>query len=244
MQLLKVNGQHTVFKIELEEMPDGMAWAFETAMKKASFTANTWQGRGELKRFSNIFQGDLAKNAFLLAVELLKKPLFDRMVEYDRIRTDGFKNPDLYDLALEKDGLFTIEVKSSAEKTLSLIEDVCESRRIIVNLNNCHEKYSDLLVQTFFIAKHGHFFVNDDLTKPLNEQSAKAYVDAMKSSGVEIYIVGGATMAMQIEASNQTFVVANAMANARQRTYANIMIKDAMDASAVMRHLSDMVKQD
>lgn len=59
---INVSDNHTLFEDRVKNLKNEVVWATEIATQKAMTTYNSWQNRSPIKRFANIFQGDLAKN--------------------------------------------------------------------------------------------------------------------------------------------------------------------------------------
>lgn len=230
---------HEIFVFKTTEETDAIAWAHETALKKCSYTQDSWQNRSPCKRFTNIFLGDLAKN---LIMKFLRDELRlpdASLVEYDRIRTDGFKCNDMFDLAINSvGGRKNIEVKSSGEKFSGNLDKLME-RRIIVNMNNVHTHFEWLAVQVLFVPENLSFFKNEDFDCGNLPNFAQHYVQTFLAQNVLAYAMAYATREMQEQAAKETFMVSNPDAGANQRSYANIQIKNALP----LRQLEAYVKR-
>jgi hypothetical protein len=66
-------------------------WAMFTSMKKFPYTVQGMRNRPPLVKLDDLFRGDLAKNAM---IEYLHNNGVNIVEEYDRSRTDNYKNPN------------------------------------------------------------------------------------------------------------------------------------------------------
>jgi hypothetical protein len=138
-----------VIHIELSAIPEIVAASTHSATMKAQrrHTADTWQrGRTDLKKFTDLFPGDLAKN---IVYDYLTGGLGLQIVNYDQIRTDDWCNSDPYDLKL---GDATIEVKSSIEKSLVHVEEVQKQRRVMIYAQLQH--LNNHIFQVYYIGEN------------------------------------------------------------------------------------------
>lgn len=119
-----------------------------TAQRKAPNLANTWQERGIIRKYTDLYPGDLA----VLAVEEYLKDKVPKIINYDVFRVHSgidpeFQRPGKWDLLIcDK---FYIEVKSSLEKRFDTcnIEKVIKNRRIM-----CYPKREvQIHVQVYYI---------------------------------------------------------------------------------------------
>ena len=138
---------------------------FSATMKaKNKNTANTWQQRTPFQQFTDLFPGDLAKNVVADYLNVIQSIV---TVNYDKVRTDGFKYNDQYDLLLGQD---KIEVKSSLEKQLQNPKAIKNNRRIII--------YSELqgisayIFQVYYLTKNSSSTFCNDLER-LKEDELK-----------------------------------------------------------------------
>ncbi|MCB9196571.1 MAG: hypothetical protein H6598_10130 [Flavobacteriales bacterium] len=225
-----------VYKVDSSEQRVKCAkWAYKTAIAKANYTADTWQKRpNKYAKFVDIYYGDYAKN--LLKLFILSNNPELTVIEYDKVRTDDFKNHDLYDLMICDS---TIEVKSSLEKYTSDLNRIYNERRIIINVNSPHESLSDFVVQVFFVPsdlKHYESIEDDNKKNPdINDDEVvvKCQNEAKYSlNQTSVYIMGWINKQQEINAiteakNNSGFDVSNQQSNAKKRTYANVLIKDS-----------------
>ena len=153
------NPRHTFFEFDVKECVSEVAWARETAYKKAMHTKDTWQRRGACKRFTNLFHGDLAKNIFRRFIVFNRPDVAESLSEYDRVRDDGFRNNDVYDLMLICKGRqCSIEVKSSCEKYTNSIDEIYANRRLIINVDSVHSHRSCAYVQVMYVPANLNYF--------------------------------------------------------------------------------------
>lgn len=225
-----------VYKVDSSEQRVKCAeWAYKTAIAKANYTADTWQKRpNKYAKFVDIYYGDYAKN--LLKLFILSNNSESTVTEYDEVRTDDFKYHDLYDLMICDS---TIEVKSSLEKYTSDLNRIYNGRRIIINVNSPHENLSDFVVQVFFVPsdlKHYESIEDDNKKNPdINDDEVvfKCQTETKYSlNQTSVYIMGWINKQQEINAiteakKNSGFDVSNQQSNAKNRTYANVLIKDS-----------------
>lgn len=216
------------YEFQMAECLPEAQWALETAYKKANHTANTWQSRTACKKFTNVFLGDLAKNIFKKFVLLHNPDTANSLVEYDRIRTDEFRNPDQFDLKLTcRNQECTIEVKSSGEKQTQNLLTIYNNRRIIINFGNEHEHYDCVYAQIMFVPEHLTFFQNGDFSCTSLADFANQYVQNFLTQNIKAYIVGYANEPMQRAAVQNVITMNNQDANADPRDYADLFIRDS-----------------
>jgi hypothetical protein len=156
--------------IELSAIPEIVAASTHSATMKAQRrrTADTWQrGRTDLKKFTDLFPGDLAKN---IVYDYLTRDLGLQIVNYDRIRTDDWRNSDQYDLKIGDD---TIEVKSSIEKNFVDVEEVRRKRRVMVYAQL--QRLNDYIFQVYYIGENDPYlaFCNDIERIPIERLQQK-----------------------------------------------------------------------
>jgi len=225
---IKLNSGCTIEKYNANDLSQEIEWARTTAYKKANHTADTWQGRSAYKRFENIFLGDLAKN-------IVKRYLLESfpevgpyLVEYDKSRTDDFKNRDLFDLMIKKGSTsIEIEVKSSGEKSISSPSALHTSRRLIVNQPGPHYHLSDICVQVMFVPGNMSFFKNENVSSSLPiEQYSSQYARDFIAAAVDGYIMGFANLEQQKKALESFFSVNNSGASANRRSYADLILSN------------------
>lgn len=240
-----------IYKVENDEKLKKCAtWAAKTAFYKASYTADTWQKRpNKYAKFVDIFYGDFAKNIVRSFIESNAANL--EIVEYDLIRTDDFKNHDLFDLKVKGR---EIEVKSSLEKYTKSTNEIYDNRRIIVNVYGSHETLSDFVVQVFFVPNDLRRFEvienfnkqNPNMTDEQTKSKCREEMDYACGS-TSIYVCGWINKEMELNAikeakSGSSFGVKNYGSNARFRRYANVMIKDSKhmdELISVLQNLSE-----
>lgn len=235
-----------------DEMKRCSNWAFKTAYNKANYTFDSWQKRpNKYSKFVDIYYGDFAKNivkSFLLEMN----PKLE-IEEYDEIRTDDFKEHDLFDLRLKGK---KIEVKSSLEKYLNNLDSIYNDRRIIINVNGYHQTLSDFVVQVFFIPidlKHYEKIEDDNKANPnitdevVINKCKEEVVYSVKNS--LIYVMGWIDKQQEqnaIEKAKKSngFGVINPNSNAEYRTYANIMICNSNELDKLVQELTKIQESD
>lgn len=176
-----------------KEILDEINFAIKTAKQKSikNNTQNTWQkNRSSLKKFTDLFPGDLAKN--LVRKQILEKFNIE-LIDYDKIRTDDFQNNDLFDLKYKSK---EIEVKSSIEKYTNKLENLIKNRRIIVYSTR---KITDIVFQVFYIFENfdgKKFFVDmeilneNEFKNTYNINSIKDFVKLFLKYSPKAYIMG------------------------------------------------------
>jgi hypothetical protein len=135
--------------VDLHTIPEIVDRSIYSARMKAQYqrTPNTWQQRTNFEKFSDLFSGDLAQN---IVDSYLTTTFGLEIVNYDRIRTDGFAQLDRFDLMI---GLAVIEVKSSIEKTLTNPNALSNRRRIVVYADA--GRIRDFHFQVYYVAANG-----------------------------------------------------------------------------------------
>lgn len=225
---IKLNNGKLVEKFNAADVPAEVNWAKTTALKKANHTADTWQGRSPHKRFENIFLGDLAKN-------IVKKYLLQEiagiapfLLEYDQIRTDDFRNRDMFDLMIKNEAAsIELEIKSSGEKTLSDPSSLNSSRRLIINQPGPHYHLSDACIQVMFVPANMQFFKNEITASQLSlDKYSETYIQEFSAASVSAHIMGFADLQMQKNALAKIFSVNNNGAGANRRSYADLMLSN------------------
>jgi hypothetical protein len=212
----------------MTECTPEVQWAHNTAYRKANHTADTWQGRTACKKFTNVFLGDLAKNIFKKFVLLHNPDAVNSLVEYDLIRTDEFRNPDQFDLKLMcRNEECVIEVKSSGEKSSNNLMEIYNNRRIIINVGNVHQHYDCIYAQIMFIPENLAFFQNEDFICTSLIDFSNQYVQDFLSQNIKAYIVGYASEPMQRAAVQNVITMNNQNANAKKRSYADLLIRES-----------------
>lgn len=227
-----VNENRTFILYNFEQDDACVKWANETATNKVLNTVDTWQRRSKVQRYTDIMLGDLAKNIVKKYLLFLNPELEAKLIEYDRIRTDKFKNRDLFDLKI---GNRVIEVKSSAEKYTKNLTQILNGRRIIINVGNVHEHDTDFIIQVFFVPNDLTFFKGIENINPnqdLEIFSKKFCDDLIKNT--KPYICGWADKDMQLKAKQELFSVENNSTDATKRNYANVLLINSID----IEHLS------
>lgn len=118
--------------VTIRVTPEMVSRASYTARRKALHLANTWQERSIIRKYTDLYPGDLAA----LAVEKYLKDRLPKIINYDVYRVEtgidpNFEHPAKWDLLVCNK--FYIEVKSSLEKEFdaSNIEEIIKKRRII-----------------------------------------------------------------------------------------------------------------
>ncbi|MHB1696586.1 MAG: hypothetical protein ACYCSQ_00545 [bacterium] len=221
-----------------------MSWAHETAYKKANKTKDTWQKRNICKRFTNLFTGDLAKNIIAGFLVSQIQDINGFLIEYDRIRTDNFENDDLFDLKIKshKDEC-ELEIKSSGEKYSNNLTDIYNGRRIIINKNSPHSHLACIYTQVMFVPQNLSFFKNENIIKcdDLADFALK-YKKDFENSGMKALIVGYADKDIQEEALKSHFSVQNRQANAKERDYANLLIRDSKTPDEMISYVKSFCK--
>ncbi|WP_373076208.1 hypothetical protein [Fusobacterium mortiferum] len=227
------------YTFNVNECQNEINWAKETSLKKVNNTIDSWQYRTSTKRFTNIFQGDLAKN---IVKKFISSNIPDlSLVEYDEVRTDNFRNRDLYDLKFQN---FEIEVKSSAEKqNLSLI-DFYNRRRIIVNQGNCHEHDFFMTFQVFYKPKSNsiNFFQNENYLEEDLDVFCNKYLNDFFEKVDKIIIAGAITKKMLQNKNNKLFSVSNSYANASSRSYIDFFVKDSLSPDEAIKYIKDTLE--
>lgn len=245
MQINFENSNHSFEKLDIFQNKECLEWALTTAYEKTNNTVDTWLKRDKIKRFQDIFWGDLAKN-------LLKKYLISQfpklehnIIEYDKIRADDFKNSDKFDLMIYwNDKRYNIEVKSSCEKYTKKLEDILNKRRMMINLNNSHEHFEWNLVQFYFVPENLNFFKQQFKEKDFEDFEdfysffKEELSEQLSKQKIEVYICGYATKQMQIDAAQRdTFGLEN-------REYANFYIKDSRPICTFGREIKKILSED
>jgi hypothetical protein len=134
--------------VKIQVTPEMIERASYTARQKAPNLANTWQERGIIRKYTDLYPGDLAA----LAVETYLKHQVPKIINYDVYRVDSgidpnFERPANWDLLVCS--RFYIEVKSSLEKKFdtSNIEEIIKRRRIM-----CYPKREvQIHVQVYYV---------------------------------------------------------------------------------------------
>jgi len=197
-------------------------WSYRTAIKKTKNTKDSWKKRSDVQRFLDIFLGDLAKN--LIIFKLKENYPKINIIEYDRIRKDNYINPDLYDFKIEN---LEIEVKSSIEKYTKNIDIIKNTRNIIFNKNNEHEKESDFVFQIFFIHNDLKFLksiIDGDFNNcNLDDFIKKNMKEVLK---LEVYIAGFLNK-LEIEKEKEKFIVENKSNGDKKREYIKLSISNS-----------------
>lgn len=239
-KLFEKNGR--TYLVTSENYKTELEWAKKTAYSKTCNTIDTWQKRSDCKRFTNLFLGDLAKNIFKKFILEIRPQFVENIVEYDLIRNDDFRNPDQFDLRVEKDNQYcNIEVKSSAEKSIQNINELVNKRRIIINIGNQHQHFECFAVQVLFVPENLDFFKNEDINCGNLDIFVQKYVNEFNLANVNAYIVGYATEQMQKDAVNNLFRVQNMNANANKRNYADLIISQTHTPDEFIYTLDNML---
>lgn len=241
MKKITINNGHNIYEIDVNRYQDALNWAKETAYAKTEHTVDTWQERGKCKRFTNLFLGDLAKNLFKLWMIKMRPMIESYLIEYDQIRTDNFYNSDEFDLKLEcNQRVCSIEVKSSGEKYTKDTNALYNNRRIIINIESPHSHLDCVYTQILFVPSHLEFFENKNIDCDEYDNFVDRYFALFKEQNIKAYIVGYANKNMQaIALGRDTFCVENTKANAKSRTYANLLVKDAKSPDEFIKVLDE-----
>ncbi|WP_308574761.1 hypothetical protein [uncultured Fusobacterium sp.] len=226
------------YTLNVNECQNEISWAKETALKKTNNTFDSWQNRTSTKRFTNIFQGDLAKN-------IIKKFICSNipklsLIEYDKVRTDNFIDKDLYDLKFQN---FEIEVKSSAEKQNLTLVDFYNRRRIIINKNNCHEHNFFMTFQVFYKPKFNFitFFQNENYPEQDLNIFSNNYISEFSEKVDKIIIAGAVTKEML--QNTGLFSISNYSAGANQRDYLDFYIKDTLSPDNAINYIKNILEK-
>lgn len=245
----KINiGSGYIYCVEKDDsLKENAKWGMTTALNKASYTIDTWQKRpNKFSKFVDIYYGDYAKNIVKSFLLFFCKNL--DITEYDLIRTDDFKEHDLFDL---KHSGKEIEIKSSLEKYTNSIVKIYNKRRIIININSPHETVSDFVVQVFFVPddlthhQKIEYFNKTNPTLTEAEVIAKCHDEVLYSlQKTSIFIVGWISKDQEEKVINEAknhygFGVKNASTNANYRTYGNLLIKDSNNMDELIDTLTN-----
>ncbi len=230
-----------VVKISIADYSDEIEFAIFTADKKSkrSNTANTWQkGRGEFKKFTDLFPGDLAKNMVRAHAKNQKLELND----YDKIRTDNFRYQDRFDLMFNNK---KIEVKSSLEKINNSAYTLLNKRRFMVYADR---EVCDLIVQVYFVYESNEgkdFFHDIEKTEEAffrtkyNINSKEEFVKQFISHSPSALIMGFITRNMVKENKKELFNFSDRkVAGDQMRSYVNIFIKEGIPFSEFVKQLN------
>jgi hypothetical protein len=200
-----------------------------TATKKVEFTADTWQDRESLRRYSDLFMGDLAA----LCVEKYLTFHEIKCVNYDVYRvTSGidpdFKKPAKWDLGV-CDNLF-IEVKSSLEKTIpsNQLDQIIQSRRIIAY----PRREIDIHVQVFYIPED--LSLAESLEENLDELSKEEVDNCLENLNVA-YMMGWATRE-DLRAAQTSEIIGKTLVE-RYRRYRDFFIQDSKPMIELVKHI-------
>jgi len=152
---------------------------------------------------SRIIAGKLADNAVyeLLKRRIVQSKLDAEVIEYDQIRSDGFKCVDPYDLALIKPGEKEelIEVRSSFSYRLKPVTNIINKLSIYgwyTSYNKPKEPVKDWYWQ--FIYYMRPIDINDETRKKI-----PIFEEELKKNSVTGYIVGGSNR-QHLEQHGQT----------------------------------------
>jgi hypothetical protein len=229
--------------VELSSISEIVKRSIYSASMKAQHrrTVNTWQKRTSFEKFSDLFIGDLAKN---VVGEHLTNTFSLPIVNYDEVRTDGFTQPDRYDLQVDA---VTIEVKSSIEKNLTNIDEVWQQRRIIVYAD---QKIHDFIFQVYFLGESGDLAFCRDVEKMRSEEFQRKYrvhtpeefADLFCEKVVQAHIVGFAdrSLAEQYVREKRFFRFKGKTGREIERDYLNLFIRDCYPPE----RFADMVHAD
>ncbi len=194
-------------------------WSYKTAIKKTKNTRDSWKNRSDIQRFLDIFLGDLAKNLVIFKLKEIYPKI--EIIEYDKIRKDDFKNPDLYDFKINN---LDIEIKSSIEKYTKDISIMKKTRNIIFNKNNEHEKISDFVFQVFFLPDDLKFLKSISDGKFNNYNLEEFVKEKMKEVlKLEVYIAGFVNK-HEINKEKEIYIVENKSINDKKREYIKLNI--------------------
>lgn len=241
---INVSDNHTLFEDRVKNLKNEVVWATETATQKAMTTYNSWQNRSPIKRFANIFQGDLAKNVLRSFFEGIGVST----EEYDRIRTDDFKEHDKFDLKIHKNSNFIeIEVKSSFEKTFTEIHDIFQKRNMIINGRGPHCKVTDICYQVFFytVDTNRNFFKNEDAwshTNKLEKDLCTRYVLEFIEN-VRMCICGFVDKKQQLKALEKPFCISDQSIGIRSHTYGTLPLIKTQSPEKISDVLKNLDKQ-
>ncbi|ABS44544.1 hypothetical protein JJD26997_0952 [Campylobacter jejuni subsp. doylei 269.97] len=219
---------HQFVKFIVNNHKKELEWAVKTASLKVNNTVDSWQQRTIYKRFTNIFLGDLAKNIFKTFLITENVNLKEKLIEYDEIRTDNFKNKDEFDLRIYKNDKYcNFEVKSSGEKYSNNYNDLLK-RNIIVNYGNIHQHLECAIIQIIFVPNNLSFFKNENYFDENLDTFIKAYLQDFTNANILAYIVGYANKEMQEKALNERFEVENVKAKSKPREYGRLSIENSL----------------
>ena len=243
MRRLKFQTNILFLKIWSKNLDHEVSWAIETATQKTITTYNSWQNRSPIKRFANIFQGDLAKN--ILNSFFKEKKLYTE--EYDKIRTDNFKHHDKFDLKILKNGFVEIEVKSSFEKKFTDIRDIFKERNIIINGRGPHCKITEICYQIFFYTDPQNltFFGNEDSwpgTTRLDKDLCNKYVMEFVKN-VRMCICGFVNKEQQMKALQKPFCVSDNSRGIHSHTYGSFPLIETQSPEKILELLRSLEPQ-
>lgn len=229
--------------IELSAIPEIVAASTHSATMKAQRqrTADTWQGgRTDLKKFTDLFPGDLAKN---IIYDHLTNGMGLQIDNYDHIRTDDWRNSDPYDLKIGDD---TIEVKSSIEKRLAHVEQVRQQRRVMIYAHL--QQLNDYIFQVYYIGENDpNLTFCNELERLSIEQLQRKYVFRTFDGFVEqfcakiqrAHIMAFADRALaDLYMKRPYFHYRGSGSSESSRAYLNLFIRDAYPPEAFAAHVA------
>lgn len=238
--------------LELIVESEDVYWASHTAYLKTKNTYDSWQKRTDFQRFINIFFGDLAKNLIKENIILSLNKEFDIedqnnlnnfLIEYDLIRQDGFLKPDKFDLLFNNNKTkLEIEVKSSIEKyiqTFDRIDDL-NNRRIIVNVGNEHEHFSDVVIQVIFMSQRNQLDKLNERFKNyrFNNENIDNYLSNLLKIDFKSLFVGYINKKQQLQERDNLFQVKSGVTNNLNRNYIDFKIKDSKSPKEFIENLN------
>ncbi len=213
-----------------------MQWAIETSKTKTLNTIDSWKRRNTYERFINIFTGDLAKNIFKEFILENIPTIKNKIIEYDQIRTDGFKDKDKFDLQIRN---CVMEVKSSGEKYTRSLHTIYNKRRIIINIGNIHEHDTCVVAQVFYIPNNLKFFTEQEKISNCNnfDSFVNQFINNFTEQNVIAIISGWVDYKMQIEAKEKVFEIGNKAIDTERRKYANLLISESKSPDELLDFL-------
>lgn len=220
--------------VSVDEKLDCIRDAYRVSRKKVKYTANTWKKRTDMQILSDHWVGDFAKQTVKLYLQSQNLSVID----YDDVRDDGFKRPDMFDLTYNG---IEIEIKSSVEKYTTNLIDIINKRRIIDNKYSSHVNHSNIIVQVFFIPKKaiiGKKFEMEVGSLPFNDDSIRKIATILQNQ-FDVYIMGWTTR-MALQQHKEIFKVSNRQLSANIRSYTDFTLDTCYNMNTLCSHLSLM----
>ena len=205
--------------------------ANNTALKKLAHTVDTWQDRGAVDKYIDLFTGDLA----VLCVEsfLIKNGLpRESVIIYDVYRVvkgvdPEFKYPGKWDIMVCSN--IKLEVKSSIEKYSPNLSVIVKRRRIIAYPGR--EKEVDIYVQVFYIPEPLDIGWRLEDPRELSLDDARELLTRLDKA----YLMGWAT---REDLEKRTVIsIIGRTSRERSRDYRNLRIEEARPMDDLIRYL-------